>query len=484
MSTSKNTATEQWVNIISQNELPAITSTAKLLDKFSNDDTSSLPKLSQSILHDQALSSCILKVANNIQHMSHSKVTTISRATVVLGIQSVKNICLTSILIENLFKNKNLSIKVYNRLIQLMASSFYAGLIAKMMVPGYNEDTQEQVYLAAMLYRIGETAFWSVGEKFSEQLIEYVDLPQSEFDKKSKEIIGTTFFDISKGLAQKWGLGNLLEKSLDHPECRTSEMKIIYLADKLSNYIAFPPDSIDEFNQVIDEISQLRGTTTRQLREKIKQTRESAIELLGSYGASILEDSIKPLPTIEDFENKEVKPTQKPQSKEEAQLSLLMKLTQLSKTSKDFNEFLQLTIQSLLDIIELDTCTFFMLTSDKSQLKARFSYDSNAQEVQATTAITLAKSTNIFSEVINSKSALLINNYTDAKWQNYITEEVEDLIDKGAICLASVKINNNVIGVIIGQRFSKPPDIKENNFNQFRFLVEHLNMCLSMISRQ
>ena len=84
--------TEQWIELIANTELPAITSTARMLDKFSNDDKSSLPQLSKAILHDQALSSCLLKVANNAQHIGINKVTTISRATVILGIQTVKNV--------------------------------------------------------------------------------------------------------------------------------------------------------------------------------------------------------------------------------------------------------------------------------------------------------------------------------------------------------------------------------------------------------
>jgi len=144
--------TEQWIDLIANSELPAITSTAKLLDTFSNDDKSSLSKLSKAILYDQGLSSCLLKVANNIQHISVNKVTTVSRATVVLGVQTVKNICLTSKLVSSLLASKSLDVNVYEQLTQLMANSFYAGMLAKMMVPNYSEEVQEEVYLAAMLY--------------------------------------------------------------------------------------------------------------------------------------------------------------------------------------------------------------------------------------------------------------------------------------------------------------------------------------------
>jgi HD-like signal output (HDOD) protein len=142
---------EQWIERIANMELPAITSTVKMLDKFSNDDKSSLPKLSKVILHDQALSSCLLKIANNAQHMGVNKVTTVSRATVILGIKTVKNVCLTAKLVDSLLVSKSVDYRVYEKLMQLMANSFFAAMLAKMMVPNYSDETQEEVYLAALL---------------------------------------------------------------------------------------------------------------------------------------------------------------------------------------------------------------------------------------------------------------------------------------------------------------------------------------------
>ena len=145
MSNKTRKSTEHLIELIANTELPAITSMAKMLDSFSNDDKSSLPKLSKAILHDQALSSCLLKVANNTQFMGVNKVTTVSRATVVLGIQNVKNVCLTARLVDSLLANKSLDIRVYKKLTQLMANSFFAGMLAKMMVPKYSEEVQEEV---------------------------------------------------------------------------------------------------------------------------------------------------------------------------------------------------------------------------------------------------------------------------------------------------------------------------------------------------
>ncbi len=483
MVTSQKKTAEQWVEIIAQQELPAITSTVKLLDKFANDDVSSLAKLSKAILHDQALSSCVLKVANSIPHFGVTKVTTVSRAAVMLGIHTVKNICLTSKLIDGLLKSKSLKPATYYYLSQLMATSFYSGVLAKMMVPDYSEDTQEEVYLAAMLYRIGETAFWTTGSELTTQLLEQYHPTSSEFYHCCAELMGAEFNELSKGLAQTWKLGDLLVKALDQPESRTVEIQTIYLADKLSQFIQSPPNSIDEFNELLEKISKIMKVNVQQLTDKIELARKQAINLLNLYGAKKLTKHLKLLPTSSDFsQSSELTPLQSI-SREKAQLIAIKQLSHLTKKSKDFNEFLQLTLHSIAQIIHFERCTFLMLTSDKKQVKSRFAYDGNGDAEDIKIRLNIVNSENLISHVIKTDENILVNDYQSLDWRDFITQEISLMINNGTICLAPVSINNNCIGVISAQFFQHNQIISDDDFEGFCFLVGHLNMCLSLISR-
>ena len=107
---SFNNKAQPWIDKISKQEMPALASTVRELENLAKDDTASLAKLGQAVLHDHALTSSILKVANSSLYMSRNPVTTVSRAAVVLGLSTVKNICITSKLLSSLLKNKNLKI--------------------------------------------------------------------------------------------------------------------------------------------------------------------------------------------------------------------------------------------------------------------------------------------------------------------------------------------------------------------------------------
>lgn len=478
---------EQWVDIIAKKELPAITSTAKMLDGFVNDDISSLTKLSEAILPDQALSSCLLKVANSIPHFGIAKVTTVSRAAVMLGIHTVKNICLTSKLIDGLLKSKNLTPEIYQHLSKLMANSFYSGVLAKMMVPNYGNDIQEEVYLAAMLYRIGETAFWTTGGELTNLLFSQQYSTPDDFYLRCNELMGCEFFELSKGLAQTWNLGELLVKALDQPESRTVEIQTVFYADQLTQYINSPPRAIEDFHLLLEKISLIMKVDDKQLRTKIELARKNAINLLRSYGAEKLCKFIKPLPTENDFLAQEDSDTPfslaAEQSREKLQLTAIMQLTQLTKTSKDFNEFLKHTLLAIAKTIIFDRCTFLMLTSNKQLIKLRFSYDKKAQEEHLNLSLKVSTSNNLIAHTIKTDKALMVNDHQSRQWRDYITQDIANFIDQGSICLAPVKINNNCIGIITAQNFERNIVINPEDFSQFSFLVEHLNMCLTLISR-
>lgn len=473
---------EQWIDLIANSELPAITSTAKLLDKFSNDDKSSLPKLSEAILHDQGLSSCLLKVANNTQHISINKVTTVSRATVILGIQTVKNICLTAKLVSSLLATKNLDINVYERLTQLMANSFYAGMLAKMMVPNYSDEVQEEVYLAAMLYRIGETAFWSTGGNVAKDLASYEATSSQDFYQYCQEEMGFSFNELSKGLAGNWNLSDLLIKALDKPTTRTDEIKVIYFADKLSALIAKPEGSEEDYRRLLEKIAEIMGITVRQLTVRIEHTREQAEKLMSSYGAEILTERINNLPTAKDFNTlTNSADAIAVVSRDKALLDGFMKLTKLMQRSKDFNEYLKLALEVIANTFAFDRSAFLMLVDDRVRVKSRLVINKNAEAEQIKINIHIKHSDNVIARVLATDTAALINDSKEVRWRDLITQELNEVIEEGASAFIPVKIGSKAIGVISLQLLTPKQHISTTDFRQVCSFIEHLNMCLTMI---
>lgn len=479
MDENRRPTAAQWTEQLVKHELPAISSMARTLDKFSNDDVSSIPQLSQAILHDQALSSCLLKVANTTTHASVRRVNTVSRAAIVLGIQAVKNICLTSKILEALLQSKNLLPPIYERLLMLMANAFYAGLLARMMLPEHHEDTKEEVYLAAMLYHIGETAFWSSGSPLSEQLIRQARaLSTTEFNHYCREETGINFDELSASLARSWNLGELLLKALDQPQSRTLEMQTISLANQLSAAIHTPPSNKAEFNKLRQDIARLMNIEPRQLKERIKHTRQLALNMLQSYGADVLQSHIRALPTDADFVNFTPQPPLL--SRDSAVLQLIQQLQQLTLRRSNISELLSLLLQQTAAIFGFDSCAFWILSADKSRLESRSAYDNKGQQNTARRSVNILNSQNAFALLVQQAQPLLLNDASQPQWRKNIDQQMETLLQGGAMALAAVKIHDKVIGLISAQHLHQRNSIADDDYRQFCFICDHLNMCLSL----
>lgn len=474
---------EQWIDFIAQQELPALTSTARLLEKFENDDVSSLPKLSKAILHDQALSTCVIKVANSINRTGVTAVTTVSRATVVLGMQTVKNICLTSKIIDGLLKNEHLGLPVYNRIKRLMARSFFAGQLAKMMVPEYSDDVQEELYLASMLHNVGETAFWSVDSPINKELIKYTGCSEHEYRQKCDELLGLSFEELSIGLAKNWNLGDLLIKSFDEPGYRTKEVQVISLATKLSHYIDSPPESAEKFDNVVDEICSILKINDRKLKHRIELTRENSIKLLKSYGADSLVEYLKPLPLSGDFKISSLKHHEgSSQTKDAIQLEVIQNLTQLSVSSSDINDFLQTTLIGISQTLNFDRNCFLLLSKDKSTVSCRFSYDSYGRKEKYVFSANIDKSQNVFRQSLLSKEPIVINSMHDKESVDLVSKDVSKLMEEGRLIVAPIQIVNTCIGFSCSITGKSKEHFTEKEISTFQLLIQQLNMCLSIVS--
>lgn len=479
MAQQQRLSVSQWTELLAKKELPAITSIASTLEKFANDDISSIPQLSRAILHDQALSSCLLKVVNTTQHTAINKISTVSRAAIVLGIQSVKNICLTSKILDALLKSKNLLPAIYERLLMLMANAFHAGLLARMMLPDHHEDTKEEVYLAAMLYHIGETAFWSSGTAVGELLIRQAGtLPPAEFQQYCRDETGVSFTELSAALARRWNLGELLVKALDEPENRTREMQTISLANRLSAAIHSPPANKADFNKLLHEIALLMKIEPRQLKERIKTTRQQALTMLQSYGADVLKSHIRRLPTDKDFV--EFTAFTEPVHRDSAILQLIQQLQQLTMRQSNINELLSVFLQQVAAIFDVDSCAFWILSTDKNRLESRSAYDSAGNQHTDRRLINIALGQNAFAVVVNNAQPLLIHDAKQPPLRSYLDEQTENLLQRGTMALAAVKIHDKVIGIISAQRLANRPALHDDDYRKFCFICDHFNMCLSL----
>jgi putative nucleotidyltransferase with HDIG domain len=178
--------------------IPPLPTLAKELVRLTRNDKTQMKDFIDKIKMDQGLSSRIIRLVNSPFYGLRQDVASIDRATVLLGINSVKNLAL-AISTEQFFK-KNFSLyKTTGQ--QLWDHSFLVARLCEVLGKACKED-EDALYLSGLMHDIGKTVL--------------VDFLVKEVDnaKDEKAQLGTEHSAIGELVLRKWAVVNLIAEAV------------------------------------------------------------------------------------------------------------------------------------------------------------------------------------------------------------------------------------------------------------------------------
>lgn len=478
--------TDAWVERISVHELPALCSTVRLLERLANDDTSSLAHLGQSILHDNGLTTRILRVANSVMYRrGNYQVTTMSRAAVLLGFNALKQICITATLIDSLLRNRDISDRIYQRLLKLMAQSFHAGMLVRMLLEDHQEETREEVYIAALLRHIGESAFWSCGGHQAELLDERLMLAQTPQQEEDiiREQLGTSFTKLSIGLAQSWNMGKLLVASLQDPQRRTPELQAIQLADDFSALMLDPRTSPAVLQQAISELGKVMEVDVAEVRQRLKRCNYETVRMANSYGANML------TPFLDKGANALLQPEPQdilePQdeSRELLQLKMLRELTFLTTEKADINLIIHTALEGIARGVGMERVLVLMLNREKTILTPRFIMANEGEILRQRFTLDVSERNNLFNRALTDRQARWITDLKDPQISPLISTALRTAISHKGFLVAPIIVEQSSIGLFYADKAVTGQALTQEDYFGFQHFVQQTNLCLAVTRR-
>lgn len=132
--------------------LPSLPAIAMQVLELANKDDADIAEIAKVITKDAALSSKVLRTVNSSFYGRSQKVSTISHAMVILGLQSVKTLVLGFSLVTSLSKNKS---KGGFKHVDYWKRSIYAAAAARSIATRCKQLQSEECFLAGLLMDIG-----------------------------------------------------------------------------------------------------------------------------------------------------------------------------------------------------------------------------------------------------------------------------------------------------------------------------------------
>lgn len=198
--------------------IPTLPTVLTELSRRMEDPKTSSDDLAQVILQDQAISSKVLKLVNSPFYGYSGRITTINQGIVILGFNAIKNLVLSTSVIEA-FKGAQSS-ESFRADLLWVHSAAVAGA-AKLLAERSGGADPEEAFVAGLLHDIGKMLLWLSEPKLLTGCIAASKAHRIPLGDVERKVLGFGDNELAAVLAEKWKFPVSLKEALHwrlHPE--------------------------------------------------------------------------------------------------------------------------------------------------------------------------------------------------------------------------------------------------------------------------
>lgn len=180
-------------------DLPTIPVVAtQVLNLLDNPDVS-IEEIADLMLSDQVMTARVMKLINSPVYRPAQQVTSLKRALVYLGLRHVRELALTTSVI-NAFDGESGALELN----AFWEHSFGVGMVSKVIARKVGYQDLEKAYIAGIIHDLGEVFLSNFLRDPFAEVLEYIkNNPVSLFTAEA-EMLGTTHCEIGLCMARKW----------------------------------------------------------------------------------------------------------------------------------------------------------------------------------------------------------------------------------------------------------------------------------------
>lgn len=267
--------------IMDTRTLPTLPGIVTKLNTLAENDKSSIQEMARLVSSDQVLSARILRLANSPSYGFY-RVATISNAMILLGVDVVKSLVLSSSIFEIMEKN----------VLGLWEHSLGAGVAANIIAKRLHLPECEEISTAALLHDIGKVIIrLNCEEDLSDLPARIAEKGLSTYEAE-REIIGTDHAEVGGWLARSWFLPEKLivpiacHHDVEAAALHQSKTAVVHLADILIKASGFgfsdndfvPPIQPAAWKR-LDMTETLLAEIVDELEEKLIDVKNFSLEI-------------------------------------------------------------------------------------------------------------------------------------------------------------------------------------------------------------
>ena len=485
--------------IADRGELPVFRKSVREVLRLGEDTQCAASDIARVILKDQGFAIKVNRVANSqYYNRSDRAIKTISRAVVILGIETIRDICLGLGLIEMFLKhNPQINLKA------ILARSYFAANLAQEFAEHVPDVSREEAFLASLLQYLGPIAVaYYLPEKYLQ--IRQLALQSSDAELPADiQILGFRFEDFSSALAEKWSLPQYLVQSLNDQKAiseSTSISRLSKIAFNISQSL-FSDETTDEdietgvatlgkvFN--IDEAevgnlversfsktknsSELFGVEARALQplvgsDKTGSVRSSLARRLWRIDSEFEKVVTEPKPASEEI----------PKDKYVLQVDLLHEITLHILEKRDLNTLFNLILEGVQKVIGFDRIILALCNPERTEIRGRFGLGLNTETLIANFRIPMHES-NLIGRCLIVRKAEFVADSKKRAIQPLLPASIQQILMARAFVVSPIYSTDKEVGLIYADILISGREISPNDFQRFDLFALQANLGIDRI---
>lgn len=472
---------DRWVNRIVEKELPALGHTVESLSNILASKKATANDLSNIILADPGMTSTILRVANSAYYRtSDQEITTVSRAVVLLGFEAIRCLSMSVSVMDKLLKGD-----IRQRQLELMAQSMFAASQAKSLAIKRNYPNPEEVFIATLLYNLGEMAFWCFSSQESDKLDQLLSNPNIPRAVAEKDALGFRFSTLTKELSLQWNLGDTVREALTFNDGRSGspEARNVVLSHQIESAIRRGWDS-PVLSWVYQRTSDFVEAPVEEIVEIVEDTADKSQETADTMGID-LSWRVAPPKSQGEFDSIKEDQLNRPNKVQpQLQHQITTEIEKMISTKPDVQLILRMILEGIHRGGSMDRTILAILTPTRDKLLVRFQLGDEDHQISRKFHFSLNNSSyRLFPYLMkHHKKPAWINPTTEGKLRDMITHELFHLVGHNEFLAAPLVLNGKDIGIIISDRANSQRKLNIDAFKSFAEFALQANKCLEKIN--
>jgi HD-like signal output (HDOD) protein/nitrogen-specific signal transduction histidine kinase len=448
--------------------LPTLPHILLQLIDICNQEEKGIRDLSKVINKDPTISERLLRLVNSAYYSLKQKISSIDQALLLLGMDAVKNIAISSSVYQVFHRpgrKSGFNLKLF------WWHSLSCGTLARRLAIRIQYPSPDEAFLAGLMHDIGKIVLWNNFEQEYEQILQTSNY-RTEPLLEGEQAFGLGHAEAGAWLIRRWDLHSFMPDAVlyhhDPPDRivhASPLVQMVYIANRLCPIMA------EEREEAIPVSERIIGLSRQELEEMIDQTEEEVKGIARSLDIEISTPEEQP----QGLGSKDRKKYEE-LAGWVRDISLLQSFSEAYLGAEDAKDILQIIRQGFQLLLDLNSLFFFQYRGD-SLLGVAMGSDEQ-DDVIRSLRIPFREETSLLVKALVQQR--ILDTFDNKRVLSILDEQlVRFLGAEGMICLP-MQVGDDRLGVLVGalQRTER-----EMLHSKRKFLTMFLNLASLALHR-